>query len=155
MQHTNLRLLCSTLTSNQSFPALVFSFKVSLWSKCWLQNWCNNEIISIFIVSLSLHSFCLSAQTVKSLGSGCYTILLSLLCVCVCVCVCVQAYEATFVQSIEHKHTLARRHFRQISVMAEYLDPQPAAALGNQLVCRSITMATGERTADTTEASAC
>ncbi|KAM8751672.1 IQ motif and ubiquitin-like domain-containing protein isoform 1-T1 [Acanthopagrus schlegelii] len=66
-----------------------------------------------------------------------------------------KAYEATFIQSIEHKHTLARRHFRQISVMAEYLDPRPAAAPGNQLVCKSITMATGERTADTTEASAC
>uniref|UniRef100_UPI0037E70651 IQ motif and ubiquitin-like domain-containing protein n=1 Tax=Semicossyphus pulcher TaxID=241346 RepID=UPI0037E70651 len=42
-----------------------------------------------------------------------------------------KAYEATFIRRIKHKHTLAQRHFSQISVMAEYLDSQPAAALGN------------------------
>nr|XP_029133386.1 IQ and ubiquitin-like domain-containing protein [Labrus bergylta] len=37
-----------------------------------------------------------------------------------------KAYEGTFIRRIQHKHMLARRHFSQISVMAEYLDPQPA-----------------------------
>ncbi|XP_070763055.1 IQ motif and ubiquitin-like domain-containing protein [Enoplosus armatus] len=60
-----------------------------------------------------------------------------------------KAYEATFIRRIEHKHTLARRHFSQIAVMAEYLDPQPTAALGNQLVSKPITMATGKNATDT------
>ncbi|KAM6926629.1 IQ motif and ubiquitin-like domain-containing protein [Lycodopsis pacificus] len=36
-----------------------------------------------------------------------------------------KAYEATFVLWIEHKRRLARRHFSQIPVMAEHLDPRP------------------------------
>ncbi|XP_071316230.1 IQ motif and ubiquitin-like domain-containing protein isoform X2 [Trachinotus anak] len=51
-----------------------------------------------------------------------------------------KAYEATFIRRIEHKHMLARRHFSQIPVMAEYLDSQPDATLGNQLVSKSITV---------------
>lgn len=35
---------------------------------------------------------------------------------------CFQAYEATFIRGIEHKHKLARRHFSQLSVMAGLLD---------------------------------
>ncbi|XP_044050149.1 IQ and ubiquitin-like domain-containing protein isoform X2 [Siniperca chuatsi] len=65
-----------------------------------------------------------------------------------------KAYEATFIRRIEHKHTLARRHFSQIAVMAEYLDSPPTAALGNQLVSKPITMATGKHATDTTLASA-
>ncbi|KAG8012394.1 IQ and ubiquitin-like domain-containing protein [Nibea albiflora] len=65
-----------------------------------------------------------------------------------------KAYEATFVRGIEHKHTLARRHFSQISVMAEYLDSQPSASLGNQLVSKPITMATGKHGTNTTPDSA-
>ncbi|XP_018560559.1 LOW QUALITY PROTEIN: IQ and ubiquitin-like domain-containing protein [Lates calcarifer] len=62
-----------------------------------------------------------------------------------------KAYEATFVRRIEHKHMLARRHFSQIPVMAEYLDSQPSAALGNQLVSKPVTM-TAKHAADTTPA---
>ncbi|XP_038562649.1 IQ and ubiquitin-like domain-containing protein [Micropterus salmoides] len=65
-----------------------------------------------------------------------------------------KAYEATFIRRIEHKHTLARRHFSQIAVMAEYLDSQPTAALGNQLVSKPITMAAGKHATDTPPASA-
>ncbi|KAI3371743.1 hypothetical protein L3Q82_023600 [Scortum barcoo] len=65
-----------------------------------------------------------------------------------------KAYEATFVRRIEQKHMLARRHFSQISVMAEYLDSQPTAALGNQLVSKPIAMATGKDATDTTPDSA-
>ncbi|GLD61737.1 IQ and ubiquitin-like domain-containing protein [Lates japonicus] len=64
-----------------------------------------------------------------------------------------KAYEATFVRRIEHKHMLARRHFSQIPVMAECLDSQPTAALGNQLVSKPVTM-TAKHAADTTPASA-
>ncbi|XP_035498533.2 IQ and ubiquitin-like domain-containing protein [Scophthalmus maximus] len=42
-----------------------------------------------------------------------------------------KAYEATFIQMIEHRHMLARRHFSQIPVMAKYLDSQLAAEQGN------------------------
>ncbi|XP_044211544.1 IQ and ubiquitin-like domain-containing protein isoform X1 [Thunnus albacares] len=59
-----------------------------------------------------------------------------------------KAYEATFIRRIEHKHTLARRHFSQIPVMAEYLDSQPTAALGNQLISKPITMATSKHATD-------
>ncbi|XP_042266720.1 IQ and ubiquitin-like domain-containing protein isoform X1 [Thunnus maccoyii] len=65
-----------------------------------------------------------------------------------------KAYEATFIRRIEHKHTLARRHFSQIPVMAEYLDSQPTAALGNQLISKPITMATSKHATDTPPASA-
>ncbi|XP_076588894.1 IQ motif and ubiquitin-like domain-containing protein isoform X1 [Chaetodon auriga] len=65
-----------------------------------------------------------------------------------------KAYEATFICRIEHKHALARRHFSQISVMAEYLDAQPAAAPGNQHVSKPIAMVTGEHATDATPASA-
>ncbi|XP_031135596.1 IQ and ubiquitin-like domain-containing protein [Sander lucioperca] len=65
-----------------------------------------------------------------------------------------KAYDATFIRRIEHKHTLARRHFSQMAVMAEYLDPQLSAALGNHLVSKPVTMATGKRTIDTPPASA-
>ncbi|XP_074489632.1 IQ motif and ubiquitin-like domain-containing protein isoform X1 [Sebastes fasciatus] len=64
-----------------------------------------------------------------------------------------KAYEATFLHRIEHKHTLARRHFSQIPVMAEYMDSRTSAALGNQLVSNPITMATGKHTIDTPPAS--
>ncbi|XP_031721978.1 IQ and ubiquitin-like domain-containing protein [Anarrhichthys ocellatus] len=50
-----------------------------------------------------------------------------------------KAYEATFILWIEHKHRLARRHFSQIPVMAEHLDPRPS---------------TGKRTIDSLPASA-
>ncbi|XP_067446973.1 IQ motif and ubiquitin-like domain-containing protein isoform X2 [Thunnus thynnus] len=60
-----------------------------------------------------------------------------------------KAYEATFIRRIEHKHTLARRHFSQIPVMAEYLDSQPTAALGNQLISKPITMVTSKHATDT------
>ncbi|KAM9854644.1 IQ motif and ubiquitin-like domain-containing protein [Aulostomus maculatus] len=55
-----------------------------------------------------------------------------------------QVYNDTFIRRIRHKHMLARRHFSQIRVIAEFLDPQPAAALGNQLISKPITMATGK-----------
>ncbi|XP_070686559.1 IQ motif and ubiquitin-like domain-containing protein [Pempheris klunzingeri] len=64
-----------------------------------------------------------------------------------------KAYEAPFICRIEHKHMLARRHFRQISVMAEYLDYQPDAALDNQFVSKPITMTTGKHATDTTPSS--
>ncbi|XP_040895116.1 IQ and ubiquitin-like domain-containing protein [Toxotes jaculatrix] len=65
-----------------------------------------------------------------------------------------KAYEATFVRRIEHKHMLARRHFSQIPVMAEHLDSQPAAALGNQLVSKPIVTTAVKHAADTMRASA-
>ncbi|XP_070828220.1 IQ motif and ubiquitin-like domain-containing protein isoform X2 [Chaetodon trifascialis] len=65
-----------------------------------------------------------------------------------------KVYEATFIDGIKHKHTLAQRHFSQISVMAEYLDAQPAAAPGNQLVSKPIAMVTGEHATDATPSSA-
>ncbi|KAK2880549.1 IQ motif and ubiquitin-like domain-containing protein isoform X1 [Channa argus] len=55
-----------------------------------------------------------------------------------------KTYEESFIRRIEHKHTLARRHFSQIPVMAEFLNSQPTAALGNQLVSKSMTIATGK-----------
>ncbi|XP_059190427.1 IQ and ubiquitin-like domain-containing protein [Centropristis striata] len=63
-------------------------------------------------------------------------------------------YEATFIRRIQHKHTLARRYFSQIPVMAEYLDSQPSTALGNQLVSKPITMVTSKNATDTPPASA-
>uniref|UniRef100_A0AAQ4RE81 IQ motif and ubiquitin domain containing n=1 Tax=Gasterosteus aculeatus aculeatus TaxID=481459 RepID=A0AAQ4RE81_GASAC len=51
-----------------------------------------------------------------------------------------KAYEATFILSIQHKHVLARRHFSQLSVMAEHLDPWPPAPLGYQLVSKTSTV---------------
>ncbi|XP_034734906.1 IQ and ubiquitin-like domain-containing protein [Etheostoma cragini] len=65
-----------------------------------------------------------------------------------------KAYDATFIRRIEHKHTLARRHFSQMAVMAEYLDPHLSAALGNRLVSEPVTMATGRPTIATPPASA-
>ncbi|XP_034542639.1 IQ and ubiquitin-like domain-containing protein [Notolabrus celidotus] len=65
-----------------------------------------------------------------------------------------KAYEATFIRSIKHKHILARRHFSQISIASEYLDSQPPAALGNQLVSMPITMTTGKHATDSTPSSA-
>nr|XP_046251051.1 IQ and ubiquitin-like domain-containing protein [Scatophagus argus] len=65
-----------------------------------------------------------------------------------------KAYEVAFIRGIQQKHTLARRHFSQISVVAEYLDSQPATALGNQLVSKPVTMATGGHAIDTSPASA-
>ncbi|KAA8590415.1 hypothetical protein FQN60_014349 [Etheostoma spectabile] len=65
-----------------------------------------------------------------------------------------KAYDATFIRRIEHKHTLARRHFSQMAVMAEYLDPHLSAALGNHLVSKPVTMATGRPTIATSPASA-
>ncbi|KAF1386387.1 hypothetical protein PFLUV_G00094300 [Perca fluviatilis] len=65
-----------------------------------------------------------------------------------------KAYDATFIRRIEHKHTLARRHFSQMAVMAEYLDSQLSAALGNHLVSKTVTVATGKPTIDTPPASA-
>ncbi|TDH09766.1 hypothetical protein EPR50_G00092110 [Perca flavescens] len=65
-----------------------------------------------------------------------------------------KAYDATFIRWIEHKHMLARRHFSQMAVMAEYLDSQLSAALGNHLVSKPVTMATGKPTIDTPPASA-
>ncbi|XP_029010582.1 IQ and ubiquitin-like domain-containing protein isoform X2 [Betta splendens] len=56
-----------------------------------------------------------------------------------------KTYEATFIRRIEHKHMLARRYFSQISSMAEFLDSQSNAALGNQLISKSMTMATGNQ----------
>uniref|UniRef100_A0A3B4XZN0 IQ motif and ubiquitin domain containing n=1 Tax=Seriola lalandi dorsalis TaxID=1841481 RepID=A0A3B4XZN0_SERLL len=61
------------------------------------------------------------------------------------------AYEATFICRIEHKHMLARRHFSQIPVMAEYLDSQLTATLGNQLVSKHITMTVKHATDSTSD----
>ncbi|XP_041795735.1 IQ and ubiquitin-like domain-containing protein [Chelmon rostratus] len=63
-----------------------------------------------------------------------------------------KVYEATFIRGIEHKHTLARRHFSQFSVMDEYLDSKLATAPGNQRVSKPVTMATGEHATDITPA---
>ncbi|KAM7397307.1 hypothetical protein PAMP_020291 [Pampus punctatissimus] len=60
-----------------------------------------------------------------------------------------KAYKTTFISRIEHKHMLARRHFSQIPAMAEYLDSQPPAALGNQLISKPITMATSKHATNT------
>ncbi|CAJ1056035.1 IQ and ubiquitin-like domain-containing protein [Xyrichtys novacula] len=65
-----------------------------------------------------------------------------------------KTYESTFICRIKHKHMLARRHFGQISVMSEYVDSQPPAALGNQLVSMPIAMATGKHATNSTPASA-
>ncbi|XP_053175347.1 IQ and ubiquitin-like domain-containing protein [Scomber japonicus] len=62
-----------------------------------------------------------------------------------------KTYEAAFIRRIEHMHTLARRHFSQIPIMAEYLD---SAALGNQPISKPIAMATSRQTTDTPSASA-
>ncbi|XP_023275715.1 IQ and ubiquitin-like domain-containing protein [Seriola lalandi dorsalis] len=62
-----------------------------------------------------------------------------------------KAYEATFICRIEHKHMLARRHFSQIPVMAEYLDSQLTATLGNQLVSKHITMTVKHATDSTSD----
>ncbi|KAK5901644.1 hypothetical protein CesoFtcFv8_006988 [Champsocephalus esox] len=53
-----------------------------------------------------------------------------------------KAYEVTFLRRVDHKHMLARRHFSSIPVMAEHLEP--TATLGNQLVSKPVTMATGK-----------
>ncbi|KAM7415338.1 hypothetical protein PAMA_019931 [Pampus argenteus] len=60
-----------------------------------------------------------------------------------------KVYKATFISRIEHKHALARRHFSHIPAIAEYLDSQPPAALGNQLISKPITMATSKHATDT------
>uniref|UniRef100_A0A3B5B2X6 IQ motif and ubiquitin domain containing n=1 Tax=Stegastes partitus TaxID=144197 RepID=A0A3B5B2X6_9TELE len=65
-----------------------------------------------------------------------------------------KAYEAAFICGVKHKHRRAQRHFSQVSVMAEYLDSQPAAAIGNQLVSKPITMATCRDATDTSPDSA-
>ncbi|KAL6106221.1 iqub [Pungitius sinensis] len=57
-----------------------------------------------------------------------------------------KAYEATFIRRIQHKHVLARRHFSQIPVMAEHLDPRPPPPQGDQLVSKTVTVVTGRRT---------
>lgn len=66
----------------------------------------------------------------------------------------VQVYEATFVRSIEHKHMLARRHLSHISGLSEFVDCQLAAPPSNQLVSKTVPMATGEHATDTTPPSA-
>ncbi|XP_033972762.1 IQ and ubiquitin-like domain-containing protein [Trematomus bernacchii] len=58
-----------------------------------------------------------------------------------------KAYEVTFLRRVDHKHMLARRHFSSVPVMAEHLEP--TAALGNQLVSKPVTMATGKPTVHT------
>ena len=57
-------------------------------------------------------------------------------------------YEETLVRGIKHKHMLGRRHFSQISIMAEYLESRSPAAPGNQLVSKLIPMETEECDAD-------
>ncbi|XP_069018751.1 IQ motif and ubiquitin-like domain-containing protein [Embiotoca jacksoni] len=64
-----------------------------------------------------------------------------------------KAYETTYIRGIEQKHTLARRHFSQIPIIAEYLHSQPAAALGNQLIFKPVTTATGRHATNTKPAS--
>ncbi|XP_034084816.1 LOW QUALITY PROTEIN: IQ and ubiquitin-like domain-containing protein [Gymnodraco acuticeps] len=63
-----------------------------------------------------------------------------------------KAYEVTFLRRVDHKHMLARRHFTSVPVMAEHLEP--TATLGNQLVSKPVTMATGKPTAHTPAGSA-
>ncbi|KAF3855309.1 hypothetical protein F7725_023364 [Dissostichus mawsoni] len=63
-----------------------------------------------------------------------------------------KAYEVTFLRRIDHKHMLARRHFSSVPVMAEHLESP--AALGNQLVSKPVTMATGKPTIHTPAGSA-
>ncbi|KAJ4922996.1 hypothetical protein JOQ06_021697 [Pogonophryne albipinna] len=63
-----------------------------------------------------------------------------------------KAYEVTFLRGVDHKHMLARRHFSSVPVMAEHLEP--TATLGNQLVSKPVTMATGKPTAHTPAGSA-
>uniref|UniRef100_A0A3Q3XLE0 IQ motif and ubiquitin-like domain-containing protein n=1 Tax=Mola mola TaxID=94237 RepID=A0A3Q3XLE0_MOLML len=62
----------------------------------------------------------------------------------------VEVEDETLVRGIKHKHMLGRRHFSQISIMAEYLDSRSPAALGNQLVSKLITMETEECDTDGT-----
>uniref|UniRef100_A0A3P9IF63 IQ motif and ubiquitin domain containing n=1 Tax=Oryzias latipes TaxID=8090 RepID=A0A3P9IF63_ORYLA len=38
-----------------------------------------------------------------------------------------EVYEKVFICEVEHKHEMARQHFSQISILAEYLDSQSAA----------------------------
>ncbi|KAK1887957.1 IQ and ubiquitin-like domain containing protein [Dissostichus eleginoides] len=54
--------------------------------------------------------------------------------------------------SVDHKHMLARRHFSSVPVMVEHLESP--AALGNQLVSKPVTMATGKPTIHTPAGSA-
>lgn len=63
---------------------------------------------------------------------------------------CFQAYEATFICGIEHKHKLARRHFSQLTAMAGLLDPLSAAAMGNQPVSKPISTVTDEHATSST-----
>ncbi|KAK5927419.1 hypothetical protein CgunFtcFv8_012580 [Champsocephalus gunnari] len=63
-----------------------------------------------------------------------------------------KAYEVTFLRRVDHKHMLARRHFSSIPVMAEHLEP--TATLGNQLVSKPVTMATGKPAVHTPAGSA-
>ncbi|KAI9547448.1 hypothetical protein NQZ68_016997, partial [Dissostichus eleginoides] len=58
-----------------------------------------------------------------------------------------KAYEVTFLRRVDHKHMLARRHFSSVPVMVEHLESP--AALGNQLVSKPVTMATGKPTIHT------
>ncbi|XP_030606869.1 IQ and ubiquitin-like domain-containing protein isoform X2 [Archocentrus centrarchus] len=64
-----------------------------------------------------------------------------------------KTYETTFIREIERKHAQARRHFSQMPVMTKYLDSQPAATPGNQLVSKPITMAIVNHASDTTQTS--
>ncbi|XP_033941493.1 IQ motif and ubiquitin-like domain-containing protein isoform X2 [Pseudochaenichthys georgianus] len=63
-----------------------------------------------------------------------------------------KAYEVTFLRRVDHKHMLARRHFSSVPVMAEHLEP--TATIGNQLVSKPVTMATGKPAVHTPAGSA-
>ncbi|KAM6937923.1 IQ motif and ubiquitin-like domain-containing protein [Xenentodon cancila] len=59
-----------------------------------------------------------------------------------------KAYKQTFIAEVEHKHTVARRHFSHIPDVARCMDSQPDAARGNTLASSSVTMATGRHASD-------
>uniref|UniRef100_A0A3P8UIV3 IQ motif and ubiquitin domain containing n=1 Tax=Cynoglossus semilaevis TaxID=244447 RepID=A0A3P8UIV3_CYNSE len=58
-----------------------------------------------------------------------------------------KAYAAAFIHGIEYKHMLARRHFRQNPVIAEYLDYQPTGIRATQFMSKLIT-STSEYSSD-------
>lgn len=61
-------------------------------------------------------------------------------------CVCVsQVYEVAFLHSVEYKHLVAWRHFRQNPAVLEYLSSHPAAGPNIQLLSSPVAMETEEQ----------
>eukprot|EP00066_Takifugu_rubripes_P016135 XP_011605401.1 PREDICTED: IQ and ubiquitin-like domain-containing protein [Takifugu rubripes] len=63
-----------------------------------------------------------------------------------------KVYKAVFIRSIEYRHLLAWRHFRQNPALVEYLSSHPAAGLNIQLLSSPVSTTTDEQAAVTSSA---